>query len=117
MRRATSLLLTYGALVVPAVFVSAGLTDAAPRPAGTTLELQVTGQAGVPADASAVVLNITSAGARGTGYITAWPCGATRPNASNLNYGVGRADRQQRHRQDRNRAARYACSRPIATPN
>jgi hypothetical protein len=89
MRRATSLLLTYGALVVPAVFAGAGLIQAAPRPAGSTLELQVTGQAGVPADAEAVVLNITSAGAGGTGYITAWPCGAVRPNASNLNYGVG----------------------------
>jgi hypothetical protein len=89
MRRATSLLLTYGALVVPALFAGAGLIQAAPRPAGSTIELQVTGQAGVPADASAVVLNITSAGARGTGYITAWPCGTVRPNASNLNYGVG----------------------------
>jgi hypothetical protein len=49
----------------------------------------VTGRAGVPADASAVVLNITSAEARGTGFITAWPCGTPRPNASNLNYGVG----------------------------
>jgi hypothetical protein len=83
------LLLTYGALVVPAIFASGGLSEAAPQPAGSTYELRVTGQAGVPADASAVVLNITSAGATGTGYITAWPCGATRPNASNLNYGVG----------------------------
>ena len=89
MRRATSLLLTYGAMVVPAVFAGAGLIQAAPQPAGSTIELQVTGQAGVPADASAVVLNITSAGARGTGYITAWPCGTGRPNASNLNFGVG----------------------------
>ena len=43
----------------------------------------------MPANASAVVLNLTSAEARGTGFLTAWPCGTPRPNASNLNYGVG----------------------------
>ncbi len=57
--------------------------------AGTTYELQVTGRAGVPGNAAAVVLNITSAEASGTGFATAYPCGEARPTASNLNYGVG----------------------------
>ena len=61
------------------------------RQAGSTYELQVTGRAGVPSNASAVVLNLTSASARGTGFLTAWPCGQSRPNASNLNYGPGMA--------------------------
>ena len=59
------------------------------RRAGSVYELQVTGRAGVPANATAVVLNLTSAEARGTGFATAWPCGTSQPTASNLNYGVG----------------------------
>jgi hypothetical protein len=59
------------------------------RKAGATYELQATGRAGVPANATAVALNITSAEARGTGFATAYPCGEARPTASNLNYGVG----------------------------
>ena len=60
-------------------------------PSGATYELKVTGRAGVPANAAAVVLNLTSADARGTGFTTAYPCGASRPVASNLNYGAGAA--------------------------
>lgn len=60
-----------------------------PRPGGSTLELQVTGRAGVPATASAAVLNVTVSGATRAGFVTAFPCGTARPNASNLNYRVG----------------------------
>jgi hypothetical protein len=88
MTRAIKALTVFGALIVPTILAGTYLVEALQQ-AGSTLELQVTGRAGVPADASAVVLNITSAGARGTGFITAWPCGSPRPNASNLNYGVG----------------------------
>ena len=58
--------------------------------AGSVLQLQVAGRAGVPADANAVVLNVTSTGATGNGYLTVWPCGQPRPLASNLNYAPGR---------------------------
>ena len=54
--------------------------------AGSTLELQVTGVAGVPSDASAVVLNMTAVNAQAPGFATVYPCGQTRPEASNLNY-------------------------------
>lgn len=37
----------------------------------------------------AVVLNVTMTGAIGSGYITAYPDGTTRPTASNLNFSVG----------------------------
>ena len=59
--------------------------------AGQTIELQVTG-AGVtkvPADAAAVVLNVTATEATVAGYVTVWPCGAPRPTASNLNLTPG----------------------------
>ena len=55
-------------------------------PAGSTTELQITGRADVPADADAVVLNVTVADARAPGYLTVFPCGSPRPNAANLNY-------------------------------
>ncbi len=59
------------------------------RPAGTTLELTVAGRGGVPADASAVVLNVTAVDARGAGYFTVFPCGSSQPNASSVNFAAG----------------------------
>jgi Fibronectin type III domain len=59
------------------------------RPAGSVTELQVTGRHGVPADASAAVLNVTVTGAQGDGFVTVWPCGTTMPNASSLNFTSG----------------------------
>jgi len=43
----------------------------------------------VPFQPSAVVLNITATNATGAGFITAFPCGSSRPLASNLNYALG----------------------------
>ncbi len=52
---------------------------------GQTLELPVAG-VWVPADASAVVVNITSTEATSDlAYVTAWPAGQQRPTASNVN--------------------------------
>jgi len=59
------------------------------RPAGSVTVVQVAGRAGVPADASAVVLNVTVTEAAGSGYATVYPCGGDPPTASNLNYGTG----------------------------
>lgn len=61
------------------------------RVAPTTIRVQVTGRAGVPADATAVVLNITGIGARSSGFVTAYPAGSPLPTASTLN--VDRAGR------------------------
>ncbi len=54
------------------------------RPAGGTLQLPVGGRAGVPAGASAVLLNVTAIGA-GEGHVTAFATGDQAPLASNLN--------------------------------
>jgi hypothetical protein len=56
---------------------------------GETLALQVTGRAGVPADAVAVSMNVTAVGPGEGGFITVYPCGQLRPEASNLNYVSG----------------------------
>src|SRR6476660_9615424 len=52
--------------------------------AGDTSERVDVGAAGVPADATAVVVNVTAT-QTGTGFWTAYPLGPQRPNASNLN--------------------------------
>jgi len=52
---------------------------------GDDRALKVAGTSGVPADAQSVVLNITSGGATGVGFVTAYPDGQPMPNASNLN--------------------------------
>jgi len=51
--------------------------------------LQVTGQGGVPAGATAAVLNVTVAGSSAEGFVTAYADGSARPTASNLNFVPG----------------------------
>ncbi|WP_441251126.1 S53 family peptidase [Kitasatospora sp. McL0602] len=53
------------------------------------IQLQVGGKAGVPADATAAVLNVTVTDTAYGGYLTAYPNGGTRPLASNLNWTGG----------------------------
>ena len=57
--------------------------------AGATLDLQVIGTGGVPSGVEAVTLNVTVDNATAPSYITAFPKGATRPVASNLNFVAG----------------------------
>jgi hypothetical protein len=59
------------------------------RDANSVTELQVGGRGGVPADADAVVLNVTVTGAQGNGFITVYPCGQAVPTTSNLNFVTG----------------------------
>ncbi len=64
-------------------------TTAAPLGSGETRALQVTGQAGIPADAVAVALNVTVTDPDAAGYVTVWPAGAAMPTASNINFVAG----------------------------
>ena len=58
--------------------------------AGQFIDLKVTEIAGVPANATAVVLNVTATNVSGAeSYLTVWPAGSTRPVASNLNFIAG----------------------------
>jgi hypothetical protein len=57
----------------------------APVGAGATLKVQVAGVAGVPSNATAVVMNLTAVGATRTTWVAAWPDGTTRPTVSTLN--------------------------------
>ena len=60
---------------------------ATPLTAGTVRKIQVGGRGGVPATGvAAVVLNLTATDTSASAYLTAWPDGAARPVASNLNW-------------------------------
>ncbi len=54
--------------------------------AGETLELIVAGRGDVPADASAVALNVGAVLPSDEGFLTIYPCGEDLPIASNVNY-------------------------------
>ena len=57
--------------------------------AGETIEIQVTGRAGIPASAGAAFLNVAAVGPDGPGYVTLYPCSEDRPEASNVNFATG----------------------------
>jgi sugar lactone lactonase YvrE len=57
--------------------------------AGTQAEVQITSRPNVPASPGAVLLNVTVVEPVGSGFVTVWPCGTAKPNASSLNYTVG----------------------------
>lgn len=59
------------------------------RSAGSVLELDVAGRAGIPGDAVAVSLNLTVTQSTGPGYATVYPCGSRRPDASTVNFATG----------------------------
>ncbi len=56
---------------------------------GEDRALKVVGVAGVPQGARSVVVSITAGAPSGVGYVTAYPSGQAKPNASNLNVSPG----------------------------
>jgi hypothetical protein len=65
-------------------------TRSSTKPAArAVVEVPTLGQQGVPANATAVALNVTVDGATGLGFLTVFPCASTPPDASNLNYVAG----------------------------
>jgi hypothetical protein len=57
-----------------------------PAPAGSTQCYTVASQVGVPANASGVILNVTSVGAADFGWLTLFPAGQGVPTTSTLNF-------------------------------
>ena len=72
--------------ITPARFLD---TRPARAATGQTLAIKVAGVNGVPANATAVAANLTITDNPFFGFLTAFPCDAGRPLASNLNYGPG----------------------------
>ncbi|WP_371480312.1 PKD domain-containing protein [Kitasatospora sp. NBC_00315] len=75
--------------VTPARLLDTRAAGDSPLGQDRARSLKVTG-AGVPADAGAVVLNVTSTDATADSHLIVYPTGANRPAASNLNFGPGR---------------------------
>ena len=61
-----------------------------PIPSRGIIQVPVAGRGGVPADAKAVVANVTVVGASTGGFVTMFPCG-TLPGTSSVNYLAGEA--------------------------
>ena len=61
-----------------------------PIGAGEAVKVQVRGVAGIPAEATAVVANVTGVGATSLGFMTVHPGGSTLPSTSSLNLAPGR---------------------------
>lgn len=66
-------------------------TAQGPVSAGSEVCIPMAGAGHVPADATAVVINLTAADATAPGYLTAYPGGFERPVASNVNFLPGDA--------------------------
>ena len=60
-----------------------------PVRAGTVLPVTVVGRGGVPADAVAVVVNVTATEPVAAGHLTVFGCGSGVPATSSLNFSAG----------------------------
>jgi hypothetical protein len=60
-----------------------------PLGAGATINVQVTGVGGVPANATGVVLNATIDGPTQDTFVSVYPTGAAQPNSSTINANTG----------------------------
>lgn len=62
-----------------------------PIPPGGSIDLQVSGEGGVPTStaADAVALNVTVTQPNASGFLTLYPAGGARPTVSNLNFVAG----------------------------
>ncbi len=65
-------------------------TSASPFGPNETRNLQVAGVGGVPANATAVMLNVTAVDTDSWGWLTVWPTNQRKPDSSNLNWDGGR---------------------------
>jgi hypothetical protein len=59
------------------------------RAAGQVTEVTIGGRATVPVNAEAAIVNATAINPSDQGFITIYPCGTPRPDASTLNYSPG----------------------------
>jgi hypothetical protein len=65
-------------------------TRPTPIPTGTSINLTVAGVFGVPANATAVALNVAAVSSTASGHLRVYPAGAPLPTASVLNFNAGK---------------------------
>lgn len=66
-------------------------TPARPWGEGEVRSVVVAGRGSVPANATAVIANLTATNTTAWGFLSAWPAGAAQPEASNLNFLAGQS--------------------------
>ena len=64
-------------------------TEARPFGENESRSVQIAGRGSVPANATAVIANVTATNTTAWGYLSAWPAGSAQPSASNLNFLAG----------------------------
>jgi peptidoglycan hydrolase-like protein with peptidoglycan-binding domain len=79
---------TRNAIGGPKVRIPAGGTISIPL-AGAPMQRSDGGPETIPADATAVAMNVTAVLPSQAGFFTVWPCGAPMPVASNVNFTAG----------------------------
>ena len=57
--------------------------------AGRTINVAIGGQLGIPADARAVVVNVTTVAPSASGYVAVYPAGVARPGSSTSSFAAG----------------------------
>ncbi|MEJ3744394.1 hypothetical protein WEI85_14000 [Actinomycetes bacterium KLBMP 9797] len=72
----------------PARIVNTRLTGT-PLAAGATLDVPVAGVSGIPADVSALAMNLTVTSPEQAGYLQAWPVGGASPTVSVMDFNAG----------------------------
>ena len=73
----------------PAATIDGKESNTGRRTSGSITTIQVAGRGQVPTNASAATLNIAAINTAAPGYMTVYPCGTTRPEASTLNFAAG----------------------------
>lgn len=68
-----------------------GVPTRTPVPAHGTVTVQIAGHGGIPATNVAAVAMTVAATSTGSGYVTVYPAGTTRPGAASLSFPAGRA--------------------------
>jgi hypothetical protein len=82
-------------LPVPSTFAASATIDGdgtgtGPLETAATLKVRVAGRGGVPlSGVDAVAINVTATSPTARSFLTVWPTGKSRPNASNLNVAAG----------------------------
>jgi hypothetical protein len=76
-------------LVTPCRVVDTRSTGG-PLPQNTSRTLTLTSTCGIPADAKAVIANLTAVGSAGDGWLTVYPADVPMPAVSTLNYRAGK---------------------------
>jgi hypothetical protein len=87
-RRPTS---TVSIVPIRVLDTRSGLGAAGPLAADQAISLAIAGTNGIPADATAAMLNITVTNGSVPSYLIAYPTGSSRPNSSSVNWTDGRS--------------------------